>query len=206
MDEQTTSITTTLLVESLRDPANRRAWATFDRRYRPIAEGVGRRLGLSEDQAAEAAQEAIARFVEAARDGRYERGRGRLRSFLAGIVRNVARERRRDRARSPIRRGDSALGGPASVDPDAIDLDEAWEREQERAIMLAALDELQRTTQAEPRTMRAFELVALRCLPAAAVAAECGMRADEVHRVKHRFTARLRAIVERETAAYAEAP
>ena len=79
-----------------------------------------------------------------------------------------------------------------------------WDEEQERAILNSAIEELRSTTKSEPRTVRAFELVAIRAMPAAAVATECGLLVDEVHRIKHRFTARLRVIVDRLSASYAD--
>ena len=197
------ALTTTLMIAHLTDPTNAEAWVAFDSRYRPIAFGVARRLGLDPDDADEAAQEAIARFVSALRSGGYQRGRGRLRGFIAGTVRNVVREGSRQRRRSPIRRGHSALGAEAGT-PGEVDVMRLWDEEQERAILNSAIEELRSTTKSEPRTVRAFELVAIRAMPAATVAAECDLLVEEVHRIKHRLTARLRTIVDRLTASYVD--
>lgn len=55
---------------------------------------------------------------------------------------------------------------------------------------------------AEPATLRAFELVAVRGLSHEAAAQECGMSAGQIRIAKHRLTEQLRAIVERLTLAY----
>ncbi len=56
---------------------------------------------------------------------------------------------------------------------------------------------------AEP-TLRAFDLFAVRGVPAEEVARECGMTVDEVYTAKNRVTGRLREIVEELTAAWRE--
>ncbi|MBX3374957.1 MAG: sigma-70 family RNA polymerase sigma factor [Phycisphaeraceae bacterium] len=187
------SVTTTALLEALRNPAADAAWTAFDARYRPILEGFGRRLGFSDLDAAELAQEVLVRFTEAYREGRYDRDRGRLRAWLIGIARIVAQDRRRRAARHAGDRGDSAMGGL----PDEGDLERIWYEESEKKLLADSIEELRRSSRAEPRTVRAFELVALRGMPPAEVAVECGLSSAEVYRVKHRMTERLRSIVER---------
>ena len=67
------SRTTTAMLAALHDPAATAAWEAFDARYRPILHGFARNLGLSDEEAADVAQETIARFVEQYREGRYDR-------------------------------------------------------------------------------------------------------------------------------------
>ncbi len=181
--------TTTALLDRLRDRHEDRVWIDFDRRYRPIVIRFGRRMGLSEADAADAAQDTLLAFVTACREGRYDRERGRLRSFLFGIARfRVLRllESRRDW------RGDSALG--VVPDPDALIT--AWNGACERSVVRLALCRLRTETRCEPRTIEAFEAVVLHGRGPEVVAAEFGMSVNDVYLAKHRCLRRLRSIVE----------
>ena len=101
--------TSTLLLAGLADSNNSVVWEEFDARYRPIVFGYARRLGLSEEEAADAAQDAMVRFVQEYRLGKYDRARGRLRSWLIGIVKARAIDVLRAKARRREARGDSVL-------------------------------------------------------------------------------------------------
>lgn len=191
--------TTTQLIQDLRDPANAEAWSGFDARYRPILHGFARRLGFSSDEASEIAQQALVEFVRCYREGRYRREDGRLSSWLIGIARHVAASARRPRGAARVG-GDSALVDLA----DEAALTRTWEEERERSILEQAIAILRTTSRADPETLRAFELFALRAVPATEVASQCGMSVDAVYVVKNRMTRRLREIVAELTAAHAE--
>src|SRR5262249_475580 len=78
--------TTTLLLESLKDPGNQSVWREFDGRYRSIIIGFARNLGLNEEDAHEVAQQTLTEFVRDFSNGKYKRDRGRLRSWIIGIA------------------------------------------------------------------------------------------------------------------------
>src|SRR5262245_46554274 len=96
------TITTTELLEGLRSASHKTAWRTLDARMRPVLVGVTRRLGLSLDQAEEVAQAALAEVFEGYQQGRYQRGKGRLRSWVVAIARNLAIDALRRKGRSPV--------------------------------------------------------------------------------------------------------
>jgi RNA polymerase sigma-70 factor (ECF subfamily) len=192
--------TTTLLLEALHDPANEPVWLEFDARYRPILTGFARQLGLQPDDAVEAAQETLTQFVRDYRAGKYDRGKGRLSSWIVAIARNRVLDLLRARAKRREWRGDSAFAAL----PDEQQLSGIWDAEQERLIFAQAIAELREKTRTAPATLRAFELFALEGLPADAVGRECGLSSAEVYRVKNRVTKRLREIVTRLNAMYAE--
>jgi len=196
----THSVTTTGFLEGLLDPDNQEIWKVFDRRYRPIIIAVARRLGLGSDDADDVAQQTLLTVVRDYRAGRYERGKGRLRSWIIGIARHRIADVKRSRKRAGPVRGDSVLG----VLPDDDDLEAIWAVEQEQAILGEAMSELLVTSKAEPRTLRAFELVARGGATPQFVAAECGMTVAEVYRVKNRLTNQLREIVDRLVGLYAD--
>lgn len=191
--------TTTRLIEQLRDPANAVAWTSFDQRYRPVLIRFARSLGFGPEAAAEVAQQALVEFVFAYRAGRYSRERGRLSSWLLGIVRNVAARASRSRRAAA---GDVALTEVAAPLPEEARLTQIWEREREAALLIEALARLRQSTRAKEHTLRAFELAALRGVPAAEVAAQCGIDVDTVYVIKNRFTKRLREIMRELTDAF----
>jgi RNA polymerase sigma-70 factor (ECF subfamily) len=190
--------TTTQLLDSLKDESNQEVWAGMDARYRPILEGVARRLGLPPEDAADVAQETLARFVRDFRLGKYERGKGRLRTWIMSIARHRSIDLLRARSRSPVRHGEATLRGEPSEEA----VQTAWEAEEERAVYQAAHRELCETTKADPTTIRAFELTAVQGLSTEAAAIECGISPEQVRIARHRTTKRLEEIVARMTDAY----
>ncbi|MFN7020409.1 MAG: RNA polymerase sigma factor [Phycisphaerales bacterium] len=183
--------TTTQLLDSLKCPSNDGLWRQFDDRYRPILIAFARSQGATEEDAAEAAQLTLAQFAADYRAGGYDRSRGRLSSFIVSIARHRLIDMARARQRRHISRGDSAI-----IElPDERTMTEAWETARRRVIFERALHVLRTDTRLDPRTIRAFELCALRNTPAEAAAAECGMTVPEVYVAKNRAIKKLREIV-----------
>jgi RNA polymerase sigma-70 factor (ECF subfamily) len=181
--------TTTALLEGLLDPADAESWGAFDRRFRPVLLGFGVRLGLSAEDAADAAQDTLARFLAAYRAGKYDRTRGRLGSWIIGIARHCILDLRARRAADP-RRGLSAVADL----PDDSRLTDMWDEECRNDMLRQGLDELRRT-KTEPGTIEAFEMLALGGRPPAEVAARLNISLNEVYLAKHRCLKRLREIL-----------
>lgn len=192
--------TTTKLLDALRDHSNEPAWSQIDARYRPVIAGLARRLGATAAEAEEVAQQTLAEFVQAYRLGRYDRGKGRLSSWILGIARNTTMGVLRKRRRESGGGRDLEAQGIAVVDDDA--LREAWTDERDRVILLRALGALRDESSIDDRTLTAFELVALRGVPAAEVGVQCGMSVDQVYVAKSRVTKSLREEVRRMTEAF----
>jgi RNA polymerase sigma-70 factor (ECF subfamily) len=192
--------TTTLLLQSLRDTNNEHVWREFDARYRSIIIGFARNLGLNEEDASEVAQQTLTEFVRDFTNGKYQRERGRLRSWIIGIAHHRIADLCRNRARRRPARGESAM-----VDlSDAATLTQSWELAQQRAIFEKALNELRENTRMAKTTIQAFEMVAIRNVPPEVVAQECGISTAEVYVAKTRVTSKLREIVARLSEQYAE--
>lgn len=187
------------MLESLKDPAHATVWNEFDARFRPLLTAFAKRLGLDEGEAEDVAQEALVEFVLAYRAGKYDRSRGRLSSWIISIARNRISDRRAEAGRAAGRRGESALVNLS----DPAQLTAVWDDEQRRLIIIRAMEMLRAGRMAESR-LRAFDLVALRGMPAQAAARECGMTVDEVYTAKSRVTDRLRRIIGDLTAAWRE--
>jgi RNA polymerase sigma-70 factor (ECF subfamily) len=195
---QSATQTTSMLLEQLRSTENTEVWQELDARYRSVIIGFGRRAGLSQDDAEDAAQETLLRFVKYYQQGAYDRSRGRLRAWMAGIAQNCISDQHR--ARAARREHGTSQIGDLALDPGQTEV--CWNEECERAIVDRALRELHESTRIDPRTLQAFKLVAFSQRSAVDVAKELGMRLDSVYAAKHRCTAQLRQIVGRLKQAY----
>lgn len=185
--------TTTQMLEGLSCSANEAIWREFDGRYRPILEAIGRKFGLGDDDAAEASQLTMAQFLQDFQAGRYDRERGRLRSWLIGILKHRIADLARGRARRRELRGESAL----VETPDEARLSELWDAERARSLLQQAIAELRDTSKLSPTTIRAFELYAIQEQPVSVVAETLGITAHDVYVAKNRVAERLREIVAR---------
>ena len=197
--------TTTALLESLKDAGNAPIWEAFDGRYRPILQGFAMKLGLSAEDAADVAQQALGEFVRDYRSGLYHRGKGRLSSWLISIARNRAIDLQRVQGRKRGWRGESAFEQVAqggNLLQGSSGDDAHWEAERQHAILARALARLRETSKMSEHTIRAFELVAIRGVTAEAAARECGISIDEVYVAKNRVTKQLRELVVQISADY----
>jgi RNA polymerase sigma factor (sigma-70 family) len=189
--------TTSALLNSLRDPANEAAWNELDGRYRPILFNLARRAGLADADAADAAQETLAEFFGAYRDGKYDRSRGRLRQYMLGIARRRVADVRRARARPAAQ-----LDGEALADEDDAGWEAAWEAEKRADLLRKAIDELRASERLNATTLAAFEMAGLRHVPVAEVARSLSITEQEVYLAKSRCLQRVRTLIERLQAAY----
>src|SRR5207253_803693 len=110
----------------------------FDARYRPIILGFARRLGLSEDDAADVTQDSLLRFLSEYRLGKYDRARGTLRSWIVSIVKFRVADLNRAQQSRREKRGDSALIDLSSDD----ELESMWEAERRQSLLAQAVAEL----------------------------------------------------------------
>ncbi len=190
--------TSTVLLEGLKDSQNDQVWSAFARRYGPILVGFGRRLGLNETDAAEVAQETLVRFVEEYRAGKYDRERGRLRSWMLTIARTRAAAVFRQRSVRGEREGVTALVNLG----DEHTLTQIWQTERRQVILRAALEELRSATKTNEKTIEAFELLVHGGCPPGVVAEQLGMSIEDVYRAKSRVSQKLREIITRLEAEY----
>jgi RNA polymerase sigma-70 factor (ECF subfamily) len=184
--------TNTVLLAGLLEAGNDEVWRDFDGRYRPVLRAFAGRLGLAPNDAEEIAQETLAQFVELYRAGKYDRERGRLRSWIFGIAQRRVADVRRARERRREKRGESALE-PLTSEPE---LEHLFEEEWQRALLAAAFAEL-RAGRTDPQSIRALELLASGNRSADEVATELSMTANAVYAAKHRAVVKLREILTR---------
>ncbi|RMH12421.1 MAG: RNA polymerase sigma factor [Planctomycetota bacterium] len=190
--------TSTALLNGLAEPGNERVWSDFAQRYGPILVGFARRLGLDDNDAADVAQETLVRFVEEYRAGKYDRTRGRLRSWMLAIARTkVAGIYRARSVRS------EQQGVTRAIDlSDEQALTQIWQSERRQTILRTAMKELRTSTRLNEKTIEAFELLVHGGCPPGVVAEQLGMSIEDVYRAKSRVAQRLREIVSRLEAVY----
>lgn len=189
-------ITTTLLLERLKDSRDTRAWEMFDQRFRGVILSTAIKLGLAEADAADAAQETILQALRDYQAGKYDRSRGRLSTWIVSIAHHrivdALRKRRRDRDLSAGSRG----GGRIDEDPSTGDVAAVFDQALERRIFEQAWEKIQAESKLARETLLAFELTALRQVPAAQVASRCGLTVEQVYVAKNRVSKRLQEMVE----------
>lgn len=198
MDHLSFTNTSTLLIDSLKDPGNSHVWRQFVGRYRPVIVGFARSWGLTEADAEDVAQLTLADFSRDLAAGKYERGKGRLKSWMLGIARHRVQDAQRDAAKRRQCAGESMMIDAAEGERVTL----AWNDAERQAIFVEALEVLRAQSEVTPETMRAFELAVLRGVPTSEVARECGMSENSVYVAKHRVTTRLREIAEQISAGY----
>ncbi|MCA9305582.1 MAG: sigma-70 family RNA polymerase sigma factor [Phycisphaerales bacterium] len=182
--------TTTQLLEGLRHSDDAEAWMQFERRYRALLHNFARKLGLSDADAEDAAQEAITRFITEYRQGKYDREKGQLRAWLIGIVRYRVLEARRRQARNaqPLP-GDDLL-------EDEQGLTRIWDQERREHILRNAMEQLRTQTSMADKTLNAFDLLVTRQMSPKDVAQSLGMSVHDVYLAKNRCATRLREFIE----------
>ncbi len=187
------TVTNTDLLNGLTD-RNEQSWQEFFDRYQPVLVAFGRKLGLNETDAGDAAQEALVAFVSAYREGTYSREKGRLRTWLLGIAAHKIRDIQRKRGREVVVNDNPDETRFINQVEDEHHLSQVWEAQWQEEIVRRCMEEVRK--QVKPTTMRAFEMFAVEGLPAEKVAAELGMTENAVWIAKNRVITRLRKLQE----------
>lgn len=191
-------ITTTLLLEQLRDESNQTAWRSFDERFREVLFGAARSMGLGEADAADVAQETLFQSVRDYRAGKYDRSRGRLSSWIISIAHHRIADLLRRLGRDKCTAGDTTMRELPAVETVAS----AWEAALRDSLFRRAWDMLLAEQRFSAGNTRAFELVVIRGVPPETAAEECGISVDQVYVARSRVSSRLREIVSALSAAY----
>lgn len=182
-------VTTTIMLDRLRDFEDV-AWKQFIDRFRGPMIDFARRYGVGEEAAQDIAQDTLMAFAGAYRDGRYDRSRGRLRSWLFGMAYKEVLRHRRDHAERE-QQAPSSTGRTEffAAIPDENEARQAFDVAWARHVMRQCLDRVER--EVEPHTFRAFEMCAIHRVPPADVAETLGLSRNAVFIAKHRVLKRL---------------
>jgi len=185
---------TTLLNSLLDEPADQRAWRRLCTRYGPAVFRFARRRGLSESEADEVLADTLQVLYETYRAGRYERAKGRLRTWVFGIAMNKVLEMRRrlqkDRGLTSL----DDLGRDAGADSP----DPQFDADVEQALAWQCLEAVR--ARVAPLTYQAFDLYVIKGRSAQDVARILGIDRDAVYVAKSRVVSSARREYERLTA------
>jgi len=175
------------------------SWEEFHRLYRKLIYGLGRRSGLSHDDAEDVAQEVFQRVAETIDQFEADPSRGSFRGWLMNLTRwrianKYARRPRYALAPAAGPRGD-ALAAVQAIDllRDDDEAEPPWEKEWRQHILDAAFERLAR--KANSRHVQALDLHLRQEWPVSEVARELGMSSASVYVVCHRLTKLLKAEV-----------
>jgi RNA polymerase sigma-70 factor (ECF subfamily) len=186
-------VTTSTIVRDLADYENAAAWSRFVERFQaPIARFVAG-LGVPAGDAEDIAQETLIAFAETLRSGRYQRERGRLRTWLFGIAyKQMLREReRRGRRPHPIG-GDRELELALERLPDEQTASASWNHHWEQFVLRRCFEQIGR--EFRPESVRAFDLVVRDDRSPQDAAAALGVPIKAIYNAKHRILKRLREL------------
>jgi RNA polymerase sigma-70 factor (ECF subfamily) len=184
-------LTTSTILQDLGDFSNQVAWRQFAERFRSPIVRFARKLGLSDADAEEVAQETLVAFAAAYRDGRYDRSKGRLSRWLFGIAYRQIRNAQRRVAR---RAGVEAPPDRSSFWADVPDKEASthWDEQWEQALLDLCLQRVRQ--EVEPATMQAFELVMQANRSPADVAHELGVPVKTIYNAKYTVLTRVREL------------
>ncbi|MFI4898127.1 MAG: RNA polymerase sigma factor [Phycisphaerales bacterium JB059] len=181
-------ITTTILLDRLTE-AQDSAWEELASHFRGPVLAFALRMGLSHPAAEDVVQSTMLAFLRAYRDGRYDKQRGRLSSWLFGIAYREALRSIREGARERQAPGETGRTTFFSGQPDDDLAQRSWADEWGRHVLDRCME--QARAEVEPRTYEAFELSAIRNVPVDQVVAELGMTRNAVFIAKHRVLKRI---------------
>ena len=185
-------VTTTQVLDDLRNSANGPAWQRFEGHFRDVIIRFARHAGLSASDADDAAQETMLVFVKAFREGKYERQKGRMRDWLFGIARRVVFNLRRKQPLDKLIADRTTGTSFWDMVEDDRGIEQSWQDEWRRMALAVCLE--QAKSQIDPQVFAAFELYALKEMPAEEVAAKLGMSRNAVYIAKSRVLSHLREL------------
>jgi RNA polymerase sigma-70 factor (ECF subfamily) len=189
MESQSTRLS---LIARVRDPQDALAWGAFERRYADLVLRYALARGLQFADAEDVRQVVFLRLARCLRTFEYAPARGRFRSYLGAIVRNVIFEQaHRPRAAcGAVDEMEDALA--ALPDPRAAEADERWEREWADHHCRLALQTIRETFDA--RSVSVFEDLLAGAAPEEA-AARHGLSGDAVAKIRQRVRARMQELI-----------
>lgn len=175
--------TSASLLQRLRRPEEKVAWARFVELYTPLLYHWGRQFGLAPEDVADLVQDVFATLVQKLPEFTYQPGRS-FRGWLHTVVRN----RWRDHCRRSATRVIASSPLPEVETPDTITA--FAEAEYRQHLVQQALRLIE--TEFEPVTWQACREYLVHGRPAGEVARELGITTNAVYLAKVRVLARLR--------------
>lgn len=185
-------ITTTMILDELNASNDGAAWDMFNCHFNPMLVNFGRRLGLSDEDAQDAAQKTVMEFVKAFRKGKYCRKQGRLSSWLFGIARNVMLNFRKHLPREHLVKDETKGISFWDLIEDESAVKHTWNTEWRRMVFEYCHEKVRR--EFDSKVFEAFKLYALLDVSAAEVGERLGMSRNAVFIAKSRVLSKMRQL------------
>ena len=191
------------LLTRLRDLQDQDGWGEFFDTYWRLIYNVASKSGLDDRDAQEVVQATFIYLTRRMPKFRYEPARGSFKSWLRVVTRSrISVYRRSEKAGAALIReplpaegseGDSAV--EQVPDPRADALDEVWQREWEKNVLITAFRRVR--SRASARQLLIFRLATAGDLPLTQVAKKLGVSLAQVYLTRHRVGRLLRSEVQR---------
>ena len=186
--------TTSTVLDRLYADDGQSAWDLLVGHFRDTIVRFGERAGLTRADAQDAAQETLVAFVQAFRRGRYDRSKGRLKSWLFGIAqRQILSVRQREIADRARRQSSGSGPGLEEELVDEAGMVDVWEDVWRRTIYARSLEQVQ--GEVTPQTFEIFRALVFDERPTEEICERFAISRTKVYNVKHRVTKRLAELV-----------
>jgi RNA polymerase sigma factor (sigma-70 family) len=185
-------LTTTQLLEDLKTTHDESAWAEFCSHFQPVVIKFARKLGLSNVEAEDAAQETMTAFFKAFKEGKYDKDKGRLSNWLFGIAKRVILNLR---GRQPLEKliADKTTGTSFwDMVQDDRTLGRTWELEWRQMVLKRCLEQVRQ--EFDPKVFGAFRNYAIDQFAIEEVCQRFDMSPNAVYIAKSRILSRLREL------------
>jgi RNA polymerase sigma-70 factor (ECF subfamily) len=181
------------LLVRLRDTADQAAWQQFAELYEPAILRLARRQGLQHADAADLTQHVLLAVARSIARWDADPAKGRFRGWLYRVARNLALDALRQRSRTTLATGDSAVARLLNQQPEN-DGSTAFDLEYRRQAFLAAAERIRGEFQAA--TWQAFWRTAVEGQPIVDASKRLGLSVGAVYAARSRVLARLREAVQ----------
>ena len=185
-------ITTTQALEELKISNDSAVWDKFTESFRPVVINFAKKLGLSNEDAEDAAQETMLVFIKAFREGKYNKEKGRLRDWLFGVARRVILNLRRNRPLEQLIADKNTGTSYWDLIEDDRNVKLSWQAEWRQMVLTNCLEQAKK--EFDSRIFKAFEMYALEQKAIDEVARNLEMSKNAVYIAKSRVLSRLRQL------------
>lgn len=185
-------VTTTHILEDLKNSNSTAAWEEFCKHLRPVVINFAKHLGLSDNDAEDAAQDTMLTFVKALREGKYDREKGHLSHWLFGIAKRVILNKRGQKPLEQLIADRTTRTSFWDLVKDDYSLTRTWETQWQQMVLKRCLEQAQQ--EFDDKVFKAFELYAFSEVSAEEVAQKLQMSRNAVYIAKCRVLSRLRQL------------
>ena len=187
-------ITTTQIIEDLKNPDDSRAWNSFRDHFYPVIYSFAKKMGLSSTNAEDAAQEVMLTFLKTYKN-KYSRQKGRLSSWIFGIAKRVILDYRKKLPKDIFIQKNATATSFWNTIPDESSLRQTWDGEWKKMVLEKCLLQVRR--EVDPTTFQAFELYALQQYPIDQVSKQLNMTPNAIYLAKSRILTKVRQLQHR---------